>query len=127
MKTIPFSESARDVWHDTATNEQLRDWLAERQGWKLECFVDDKSRRKTSPLWCRGNVALGDNEHIIPNTIDAAAKCLPEGDIVEMTQSVVSALRTKDGSRVFVPRTADERTDRFRLAVKAIRAMEDGK
>ncbi len=82
---------------NTATNEQLRDWLANHQ-----------------PMLP------------IPNTIDAAAKCLPDGwkDYANGIERL--AMHTVHVHiRAAVNRTPDEATDRFRLAVKAIQAMED--
>lgn len=86
---------------NTATNEELRDWLANHQ-----------------PMLP------------IPNTIDAAAKCLPEWWAWYCTEiewkahpiPTISATNT-----VSVARTSEESTDRFRLAVKAIMAMEECK
>lgn len=83
---------------NTATNEELRDWLANHQ-----------------PMLP------------IPNTIDAAAKCLPDGWKLLIHELTMKAYRGSWATFVTVDRTADEATDRFRLAVKAIMAMEEGK
>ena len=100
-----------------ATNEELRDWLANRNGYT-----------KIEGLWYRQSSVYGDGSelHPIPNTIDAAAKCLPEGWKWD-TGTFVWAAWKPGGHMVQVDRTADEATDRFRLAVKAIMAMEEGK
>lgn len=87
---------------NTATNEELRDWLANHQ-----------------PMLP------------IPNTIDAAAKCLPGGwKLYRMAEPASGAFgwsAVRKMVKVGVLATNDEATDRFRLAVKAIMAMEEGK
>ena len=64
-------------------------------------------------------------------TIDAAAKCLPDGwtECWNVDTRFVFRTLNDDGEeqQVNVARTAGEATDRFRLAVKAIMAMEEGK
>lgn len=84
---------------NTATNEELRDWLANHQ-----------------PMLP------------IPNTIDAAHDCFPDGwawycTEIEWKAHPIPTISATNA--VCVDRTADEATDRFRLAVKAIQAMED--
>lgn len=104
-----------------ATNEELRDWLAIRLGWTRN---DDGSWGFVNK---HGKVSKWSWDPI-PNSIDAAAKCLPEGWIDYTAGIARAAVRTigKAGC-VTVDRTTDEATDRFRLAVKAIQATEDGK
>jgi hypothetical protein len=112
---------------NTATNEELRDWLAIRQGWTR---TGTTSWRHTSrdddgatSTWCA-------NYHPIPNTIDAAHDCFPDGwawycTEIEWKAHPIPTISATNA--VCVDRTADEATDRFRLAVKAIMAMEEGK
>ena len=102
-----------------ATNEELRDWLAIKLGWTRN---DDGSWGFVNK---HGKVSKWSWDPI-PNTIDAAAKCLPEGWKWD-TGTFVWAAWKPGGHMVQVDRTADEATDRFRLAVKAIMAMEEGK
>ena len=77
------------------------------------------------------NVNVGFAFNAITNTIDAAAKCLPEGwKLYRMAEPASGAFgwsAVRKMVKVGVLATDDEATDRFRLAVKAIMAMEEGK
>lgn len=116
---------------NTATNEELRDWLARRLGW--EPFAGSWAHY-SGHNYDTFN-AIGD--HPFPNTIDAAAKCLPEGWKWTIEPDYDASCFETRGERwagygpndeeVYADRTTDEATDRFRLAAKAIQAMEDGK
>ena len=109
---------------NTATNEELRDWLANKQGWNktgpVSWHQSSRGDDGATSSWCA-------NCHPIPNTIDAAAKCLPEGWKLLIHELTMKAYRGLWATFVTVDRTSDEATDRFRLAVKAIMAMEGGK
>ena len=110
---------------NTATNEELRDWLIEKTGWTKHVFEDENG--SSDWYWKNGDRAVDWYGHPIPNTIDAAAKCLPEGWKLLIHELTMKAYRGSWATFVTVDRTSDEATDRFRLAVKAIMAMEDGK
>lgn len=106
--------------HNDATNEELRDWLAIKQGWTRN---DDGSWGFVNKHGKMSKWSLDP----IPNTIDAAAKCLPvEWKDYANGIERIAINTTFTSTSVHVDRTSDEATDRFRLAVKAIMAMEEG-
>lgn len=109
----------------TATNDELRDWLAESgdpsNQWKK------KDGRWFHPRFHRQG--CGQKRHPIPNTLDAAAAALPEGvdwyrDLPQMGRMRNYGAVVGDQLIACTPVTDDERTDRFRLAVLCIMAKE---
>ncbi len=113
---------------ENASNEQLRDWLAIESGWKLERLEEIGKKRSLKTLWCRNNVVLDDDEHPIPNTIDAASRCLPGGWIECWEPKYIYAylqISDNDEIEIKVKRTTEEATDRFRLAALAIKIMNE--
>ena len=105
---------------NTATLDELRNWLAEDDGWQLH----------EDGLWyIPGEFPAKD--HPYPPTLDGAAKALPEG--WWWTREGASASHRKDGlllkwsacqcgadkwGIVETPDTGNEIADRYRLAVK---------
>jgi hypothetical protein len=105
-------------------NRELRDELARVMGWRFE--GPPKWRHR---LWFKDDPLPGhpgDMEHHVPNTLDSAAACLPEGawqcnDFWWFWFPPMSPV-TKPGAQV--RRTGDEIADRFALALAAMKAKE---
>jgi hypothetical protein len=103
-------------------NRELRDELARVLGWKQHPEI---------PRVWWGPAQTFDDEgtatHPIPNTLDAAAACLPEGwtwwKVAGAWLSCVPG-KADEGKAVEVPDTGDEIADRFALALAAHKAKE---
>lgn len=109
---------------DTLTPEQVRDRIAQEHGWTFD--PSDSS-------WAipRGEMRFPGSrygDHPIPNTLDSAAKCLPEGwkwgiDADGEDEWWYALPPGWDGEEYQTcPRTKDERNDRFKLALLCILA-----
>ena len=120
----------------TATQQELRDWLAEQDGWaKVKDVHGGNAWRKRSLL----HDPCSNWSHPYPRTIDGAAAALPEGcswwvdcRLVQTANGSEWAwlwkVRIQVGNGVkYVEciRTDDEITDRYRLACLARVAMKE--
>lgn len=123
----------------TATNQELRDWLAREDGWKHAEPTQEECDRvasmsgihpATGKYWKKGGRMTWIHPH--PNTLDAAAGAMPEGwwwekcGCEELPSSWCGWRACKSGrSMIVVPNTNDEITDRFRLAALAKMAEKE--
>lgn len=102
----------------TATNEELRDWLARDMGWTFRSACGNH-------WWEQSEGDPGTENHPIPNTLDAAAAAMPEGwDWWKSSSEYLAQAAGTDFVRV--RSTGDEITDRFRLAVLCHMAGKKG-
>jgi hypothetical protein len=117
------------------TTQERRDWLARDEGWT--CDTSDPCLAWTHPTDENGTgghywVGSWYGEHPIPDTLDAAAKALPDG--WRWTKSwgwskglcCLTYSAYVDGYHVVVADTGDEKHDRFGLAIAARMAMKKG-
>jgi len=133
---------------NTASLEELRDWLAERRGWKLVTSGtffgtnSDGSKfpwRPTPdwPLWHLDKKELREgSNHPIPATLDAAAAAMPDGWTWERAIELEADCELfwlgypKNITRRCPERlvrlldTGDEIRDRYAMAVACIQAQE---
>ena len=117
----------------TATQQELRDWLAEQDGWaKVKDVYGGDAWRKRSLL----HDPHSNWSHPYPRTLDGAAAALPEGmraerrycehmsrwtwAVLEQMPSDVWLYRVS-----WVPDTGDRITDEYRLACLARVAMKE--
>lgn len=106
------------------TLDQVRDAIAEAQGWFRSSFG----------LWLHAKWTLGfPTDHPIPLTLDSAAACLPEGWDWHVSKGNdvnhnFSAEAFSEGlpmKHVFVENQPTELEARFRLALACIKAGKD--
>ncbi len=103
---------------ETASNEELREWLAKYYGYTLEKHGWAKR--------VNGRLALARYPYIpIQNTIEEAQHYFPTEWTWTCSNTQWMAWNNEKGL-VSVPRTPDERTDRFRLAVMVYLKIEEG-
>lgn len=105
---------------NTATLAQLRDWLAERKGWKYIPHFG-----QAGPVWEHAEthrLAM----HPFPATLDAAAEAMPEGwRLAYISHHGESWAATATTKKDFRSGEADtEILARFRLAMLCILAEE---
>jgi len=120
-----------------------RDWLAQWKGWKSNgCYWQHET---LAPHMYFPGSRYGD--HPIPDTLDAAAACLPDKLLWWKQCKLAAGSSATDASFVYeewqwywcaakpgsthravkIPATDDEKLDRFRLAILAISAKMEAK
>ncbi len=110
----------------TMTCNELRDWLANDDGWERWQTVPD-GNNFASWYWERSEkekVRKMGWTHPFPHTIDAAASAMPSGWNITLSNGEEfgkywSAVKDDSGHEIRVYCTTDEITERFRLAVLA--------
>ena len=114
----------------TATLDELRDALAEMDGWnRLERSNDIFEHKDTGEIHASdGEVA----DHPYPPTLDGADAAMPEGWWWSRYETGAEGVKWCAGPRngfasVYVYDTGDKTADLYRLAVLCCLAGEDGK
>lgn len=126
---------------DKMTTQERRDWLARDEGWyapmtnpQAPGALEWTKVFPEYPYLRPCGWGKDDCKHPIPDTLDAAAKALPDGwmwvkcwAIDETDYLAVKYMAYGvDDHEVIVPDTGDEKHDRFVLAIAARMAMKKG-
>lgn len=120
---------AEDRANPELTLDQVRDAIAEAQGWTFNpkeiSHINSMTGEDVLGVWRRDGIFMRSPHHPIPLTLDSAAACLQEGWRWRRLFGEWIAKRDSDRIEVRVIATDDERADRFRLALACIKARKD--
>jgi hypothetical protein len=114
---------------DQMTEQEVRDYLAECEGWKRPAYVWPNPEAFSTDCWTRryesatGEITYSRAlSHPVPATLDAAAGCLPKGLMTKVYINCdgVTIAKVFHDDAVFEAAGDIERHARFRAAAKAL-------